>query len=89
MKVEWYYPTECLTFVLTPTKIIVKTKYQTNLIVYAVPNYKTKWLRLREKIQNNEIDNMLDLLDYCGARIGGVSQIQGLILIPTELERHI
>lgn len=88
MNLEEYRVNDQLTFIITDTKIIVKTPLQTNIIAYANGNYKRQLERLQAKIRNNQIKSMQALLEYNRPRIVGV-QIQGLLLIPTRLERHV
>lgn len=87
--VEIYKVSNTLTFILTDTKILVKTPLQENLIIHASGNYKGQWRELREKIKRNEIKNITELLHFNRTRIGGISQMQGLIMVNTKLERHV
>lgn len=87
--VEIYTVSNTLTFILTDTKILVKTPLQENLVIYASGNYKRQWIILRDKIKNKEIGSICELLSFNRTRIGGVSQMQGLILVNTKIERHI
>ncbi len=87
--IEIYQVSKKLTFILTDTKTIVKTPLQENLIVYSSGNYKRQWVKLRDKIRNNEINNINELLEYNNPKIGGITQIQGLVLVNTSIERHV
>lgn len=85
---EEYFINNQLSFILTDKKIIVKTVLQTNLVTYPNGNYKRQWERLQDKIRTNEIKSIEALLEYNRPRIVG-HQIQGLLLIPTVLARHV
>lgn len=85
---ETYTINNQLTFILTDTKIIVKTPYQTNLVAFATGNYKRRWEKLNDKIRRGEIKTISQLISYNQPKVVG-QQIQGLILIPTKLERYV
>jgi len=87
--VETYVVSKTLTFILTDTKILVKTPLQENLVIYASGNYKNQWKMLREMIRRGEIRTISELVDFNNTRIGGISQMQGLIMVNTKLERHV
>lgn len=87
--VEIYEISKSLTFILTDTKILVKTPLQTNLVIHTSGNYTRQWKQLREKIRNNRIKSISELIEFNRTRIGGVSQFQGLMLVNTEFERHV
>lgn len=87
--VEYFTVNKNLTFILTDTKILVKTPLQTSLIVYMNGNYRRQWIKLREDIQNNRIKSISQLIDYNRPRIGGISQVQGLLLLNTQESRHV
>ena len=87
--VEIYEVSNTLTFILTDTKILVKTPLQENLLIHASGNYKGQWRLVREKIKAGEIRSISDLLDFNRTRIGGISQMQGLIMVNTKIERHV
>lgn len=76
-------------FILTKDKTIVITPLQTLLVIYINGNYKRQWYILREKIRDNEIGSITELLEFNRPRIGGISQIQGLVLENTKLSRHV
>jgi hypothetical protein len=86
---EIYPVSSTLTFILTEDKVLVRTPHQDNLVIHASGNYKKKLKILREKIRKNEIQTISELLDFNKTRIGGTSQMQGLILVSTQLERHV
>lgn len=88
-EVEWYEPSNNLTFVLTPTKILFKTKNQACMIIYLNGNYKRQWHKLRIMIREGKIKTVTQLMDYNRPRIGGITQVQGLIMVYTEIERHV
>lgn len=62
------------------------------LIKYDHRNYRMQLERLRLKILRKQMKSMTDLIDYCRFRPGAyqkTSQMCGLELVPTKLERHI
>ena len=86
---ETYKVNDQLIFILTDKKTIVKTPYQTNMIIYEDGNYRKRWELLRLKIKNGQIKSIYDLLRHNDPKIGSSSRIQGLLMVPTKLERHI
>lgn len=85
---EIYEMSNQLTFIISDGKVIVKTPYQTNLVTYAAGNYRRRLERLEGKIRAGQIKTITQLIEYNKPRISG-AQIQGLILVPTRLERHV
>lgn len=85
---EIYIINNQLTFILTETKVIVKTPHQTNLVTYYAGNYKKQLLTLKDKIRNGEVQSITELIEYNKPRAVGM-QIQGLILVPTRIERYV
>jgi hypothetical protein len=86
---EVYTVNNQLKFYITETKIIVCTPLQTSLIIFMNGNYKRRWEKLKIKIRQGEIKSISDLISYNKPRIAGVSQIQGLVLVHTRLERYV
>lgn len=77
-------------FVLTSTKTIVMCSTGTFIVKYDHRNYRMQLERLREMIRQRVIRSMADLIDFCKFRPGNyASQMCGLQLVPTRLERHI
>lgn len=85
---EQYIVNSQLTFILTGTKVIVKTPHQTNLVMYHAGNYKKQLDRLQDKIRNGELKTITELIEYNKPRVVG-AQIQGLVLVPTRMERYV
>lgn len=79
-----------LTFIVTDTKTLVVCFTGTFLIKYHHRNYAGQLKRLRHMILNNEIDSMVDLIEFCQYGPGPYNdQMSGLELVSTKLERHI
>jgi len=83
---EQYIVNNQLTFILTGTKVIVKTPHQTNLVTYVAGNYRKKLDRLQDKIRRGEVKTITELIEYNTPRAVG-AQIQGVVLVPTRMER--
>src|SRR5690606_11695273 len=87
-QVEYYQVNPTLTFILTSEKIIVRNKYQSFLVTYEHGNYRRQWNTLADMIRSRNIHTMTDLVDFCYSRADNGHQLQGLIMIPTDLKRH-
>jgi len=85
---ELYKVNSQLSFILTGTKVIVKTPLQTNIVTYHAGNYKKQLSRLQDMIRKGELKTISELIEYNKPRAVGM-QIQGLVLVPTRMERHV
>lgn len=87
--IEIYRPSKSLTFVLTPTKTLVCVSGQTFRIAYDHRNYSKRLMQLRELIRENKMRNIVDLIEYANFKPGRRSQMYGLELVYTRLERYV
>lgn len=68
---------------------LVATHLELYTIKYYHRNYKNQFMNLREHVECGEIQTIVDLIDYCKLRPGKNSQMYGLELVTTKLERHL
>lgn len=78
-----------LIFVFINEKILVVTPLEVYKIEYYHRNYQFRFMNLRKAVEEGEIKSVSDLIDYCKLRPGKNSQMYGLELVTTKLERHI
>lgn len=90
--VEVYRPTDSLAFFIIGEKIIVHSGMQTFILKYDHANYKPRLIRLKSIVREDGIKSIIELIDYCGFKAGAYqakSQMEGLELVPTRIERHL
>lgn len=91
---EIFKPSNGIHFILTDEKTVAVTNpgtslQQTFLIKHDHRNYIKQLMDLREMIRAGEITTAAQLVAYCNPHPGKNSQMYGLELIPTKLERYI
>lgn len=78
-----------LLFAFIEDKILVVTPIEVYKLEYYHRNYQYRFRNLKKAVEEGEIKNIIDLIDYCKFRPGTNSQMYGLGLVVTKLERHI
>jgi hypothetical protein len=89
-----YRPSDGIHFILTEEKTVAVTNpdtplQQAFLIKHDHRNYIKQLMDLREMIRANQVKTAAELVAYCNPHPGKNSQMYGLELIPTKLERYI
>jgi len=78
-----------LLFAFKSDEVLVATPLQLYKIKYYHRNYRKQYANIRKLVVSGKIKNVADLIDYCKFRPGVNSQMYGLELLVTKLERHI
>lgn len=77
-----------MTFILYHDKTIIKTPYQTFILVPARDIYSKRLERLREAIRQGKMRSMTEVVSYCNLKPGKRGQMLGIMLVNTLGERH-
>lgn len=88
-KFDVYRVSNRLLFAFGAKETLVATSLELYTIKYYHRNYKNQFMNLREYVKCGGIQTIVDLIDYCKLRCGKNSQMYGLELVTTKLERHI
>jgi len=83
------YTLNNITFILRPQKTVIRTPYQTFLLVPARDIYSKRMERLREQIRQGKMKSMTDVVSYCNLQPGRRGQMKGIHMINTIYERHL
>lgn len=82
------YELNGITFILLPTKTLIRTKYQTFTISPARHNFSKRMERLRDEIRQGRMQSMTEVVSFCNLKPGRRGQMLGIQMTNTLYSRH-